>query len=284
MDYRKKKSFSVVTIPTGIVEEDRGLIECCCSYDVVASLTSNDTWKNDVKGVYLKRSSLSDSVTFVIKKNDVILANLGTVATFPNEPLGIGFIYDWKRYLTAHGVGCYEISKSFTISGVTGGFVEGIFNLSEYSTERLDNTCRIRSEFSSYNVKMDFDFTGSNLIDDLRFEGYFGLRQPNTEVSNLVNTGRKVVKTTREHLNTYQLIAEPITNCKSGLLLDMHLLNEDTCYLSDFNKANHSQYLDFSVILNGNVSVEYPGNARIMKLSAQFGDKVVNQKSMYNVI
>lgn len=286
MDYRKKVDYKVIRFPQGIENEDRGLNECCCSFTAVADLTSLDTWKNDKKGVFVKKSDASDSVTFTITKcgETGALTAYGQTATFPNEPLGVGYIYDWREYLTNYGPGQYTISVDFTISGVTSGYDIGVFTLIPYSAERLDNSCRIRSELRSYNMQQDFDFTGSNFVDDLRFDGIFGLMQPNTEVNNLVNKGYKVVKTTREHLKSYELIAEPLTYCQSTLLLDLHLLNEDECFMTDHNSCNHSyQYNDIPVVLNGNVSCDYPQNARLMRLTAQFGDRIKNVKSMYNV-
>jgi len=140
------------------------------------------------------------------------------------------------------------------------------------------------SEFNSYNLENDFDFTGSNAVDDLRFDGYFGLMKPNTEVNNLINKGRKVVKVTREHVKSYELIAEPLGSCQSKVLLNMHLLNEDGCFITDHNAINHSyQYLDFPCVVES-VDTEYPQNARKMKLTATFGDRVKKSKSMYNVL
>jgi hypothetical protein len=68
MDYRKKIDYKVIRFPKGIENEDRGLNECCCSFIAVADLTSTDTWKNDKKGVFIKKSSVSDSVAFTITK------------------------------------------------------------------------------------------------------------------------------------------------------------------------------------------------------------------------
>ena len=67
MDYRKKEDFQVIKLPKPLINEDRGLIECCCNYEVFADESSNDTWKNDITGRKIQRSSDSDIVTFKIK-------------------------------------------------------------------------------------------------------------------------------------------------------------------------------------------------------------------------
>lgn len=284
VNYRAKEHYNIVGLPTQLTPEDRGLIECCCAYDVVADLTSSSSWKNDVKGVYIKLSDVSDTYSFVIKKCDAVLSNLGTVLNCPNDPLTKGFIYNWKQYLQNHGIGIYTIEVNYSIAGVTGSYVIGAFNLQHYNLERLNETVRIKSVFNSYSMEENIDFTGSNFTDTLRVGGYFGLMKPNAEINNLIDKGRKMVKTTREFVKSYELIAEPLTSCESPLLLK-HLLNEDGCYISDYNISNHSYlYNDYPVILSGEVATEYPSNARVMRLKASFQDIKKINKSLYNVI
>jgi hypothetical protein len=283
MDYRFKESIPIIQFPKQIIDEDRGLLECCCAFDVIADLTSGDSWKNDKKHVFAKKALQGDTIEFEMYKCGVLITNYGVIGIYPNEPLAVGFIYDWNEVLQNEGIGIYTIKISFTIAGITDSFDIGAFNLQNYNFERLDETCRIRSFYDSYNVELDFDFTGSNAVDDIRFGGYFGLMKPNTVVKSLIDKGRKVIKTTRQHLPSYQLFAEPLSKCLSAPVL-FHLLNEDDCYITDHNISNHSyQYLDFPVSLTGDVDCEYPANARIMKLTAKFGDKTENKKSMYNV-
>jgi hypothetical protein len=285
LNYRKKEDFNVVKLPSGLQPEDRGLIECCCAYDVYADLSSNDSWKNDVKGVYLKRSTSGDTATFKIKDcQNNVLTNLGTVLSFPNDPLTKGFVYNWKQYLQTYGAGVYTISVDYSISGITGTLIFGAFNLQNYSLAKLDETIRLKSLFNSYSMEEDIDFTGSNFVDTVRVAGYFGLMQPNAEVNNLITKGRKMVKTTREYLKSYELTCEPLTSCESPLILK-HLLNEDGCFISDYNISNHSYlYNDFPVIVSGEINCEYPSNARLMRLKATFNDITKNKKSMYNVL
>ena len=285
LNYRKKEDFNVVKLPSGLQPEDRGLIECCCAYDVYADLTSNDSWKNDVKGVYLKRSISGDTATFkILDCQNNVLTNLGTVLNFPNDPLTKGFVYDWKQYLQTYGAGVYTIKIEYSISGITDTLIVGAFNLQQYSLEKLDDTIRIKSLFNSYSMEEEIDFTGSNFVDTVRSAGYFGLMQPNVEVNNLINKGRKMVKTTREYVKSYELTCEPLTSCESPLILK-HLLNEDGCFISDYNVSNHSYlYNDFPVIVSGEINCEYPSNARLMRLKATLNDQIKNKKSLYNVL
>jgi len=286
MDYRKKEDFQVIKLPKPLINEDRGLIECCCNYEVFADESSNDTWKNDITGRKIQRFNDSDIVTFKIKKCGVsgYLTNYGTDAIFPNEPLAVGFMFNWKQYLTTYGAGMYTIEVEFTISGVTGGYTIGNFQLLPYNTQLLDGTVRIRSHYSSYSLEEEFDYTGSNFVDTIRFEGMFGLMQPNSEVNNLVDKGRKVVKTSREFVKSYELKSNPLGNCFTELILN-HLLNEDDCFISDHNSMNHSyQYLDFPVSLNQLSNFDYPGSGRKIVINGNFGDRTKITKSLYNVL
>lgn len=286
MDYRKKEDFQVIKLPKPLINEDRGLIECCCNYEVFADESSNDTWKNDITGRKIQRFNDTDIVTFKIKKCGVsgYLTNYGTDAIFPNEPLAVGFMFDWKQYLTTYGAGMYTIEVEFTISGVTGGYTIGNFQLLPYNTQLLDGTVRIRSHYSSYSLEEEFDYTGSNFVDTIRFAGMFGLMQPNSEVNNLVDKGRKVVKTSREFVKSYELKSNPLGNCFTELILN-HLLNEDDCFISDHNSMNHSyQYLDFPVSLNQLSNFDYPGSGRKIVINGNFGDRKKITKSLYNVL
>lgn len=286
MDYRKKEDFQVIKLPKPLINEDRGLIECCCNYEVFADESSNDTWKNDITGRKIQRFNDSDIVTFKIKKCGTAgyLTNLGSDAIFPNEPLAVGFMFDWKQYLTTYGAGMYTIEVEYTLSGVTGGYTIGNFQLLPYNTQLLDGTVRIRSHYSSYSLEEEFDYTGSNFVDTIRFGGMFGLMQPNSEVNNLVDKGRKVVKTSREFVKTYELKSNPLGNCFTDLILN-HLLNEDDCFISDHNSMNHSyQYLDFPVSLNQLSNFDYPGSGRKIVINGNFGDRKKITKSLYNVL
>lgn len=286
MDYRKKEDFHVIKLPKPLINEDRGLIECCCNYEVFADESSNDTWKNDITGRKIQRFKDTDIVTFKIKKCGVsgYLTNYGTDAIFPNEPLAVGFMFDWKQYLLNYGCGMYTIEVEFTISGVTGGYTIGNFQLFNYNTQILDGTVRIRSHYSSYSLEEQFDYTGSNFVDTIRFGGMFGLMQPNSEVNNLVDKGRKVLKTSREFVKSYELKSNPLGNCFTDLILN-HLLNEDDCFISDHNSMNHSyQYLDFPVSLNQLSNFDYPGSGRKIVINGNFGDRTKITKSLYNVL
>ena len=286
MNYRKKIDVNVIRFPKGFEEEDRGLKGCCKPCKVLASSTDLDNEKNDITGVYIKSSDVSDIVTFSITKcgTSGALSQLGDVGIFPNDDLLVGFIYNWREYLTTYGIGTYTIRVDFTISGVTGGYVMGMYDLNEFSIDSARGTVRVWSEFNSYFQKDLADFTNSNFKDSVRFNGFFGNREPKTEVNNLITKGRKVEKITRENLNMWTLRTDPVTICVTRRLLNFHFLCEDTILISDHNASNHDYLLfDVPVVIEDTPEIEYIDRSRLAKITATFGDRAKLSKSFYNV-
>ena len=284
MDYRKKIDYVLTSIPKQIINEDRGRNECCFDFPVYAEVGSLDTWKNDFKLVYYKRTDALDAVSWTISKCGTgIVSNLGSALICPNEPLGVGFIFDWQQYLATYGIGKYSISVVFTIAGIAGGFKVGSYELNEYSISRLEGSSRVKSVFNSYSLENNFDFTNSNAVDTFRFSGMFGFMKPNTQLNNLIDINRTVIKATRENLPTFELQAEPLVVEESRYLIDQ-LLNEDGLYVSDHNKCNHDyQLLDRPVVLESSIETEYLGASRLLKISCTFGDRKKIDKTYYNV-
>ena len=285
MDYRIKKTFTIARLPKLFVAEKRNKCTPCntCNQLVLANESSSLSHENDKKGVFLRKSNANDVITFTIEKDGVVLPNLGEVGLFPDDNLTVGFIYDWKQYLTTYGRGCYIIKCVFNIAGVDGDYTIGIYDLENYSIANASSTVRVWSKFTSYSLNNEVDFTNSNFEDMIRFKGFFGNRTPETEISNLINKGRVVEKVTRENLNKYELRTDPLNECKTKQLLDFHFLHEDEIYISDHNRTNHSyNYFDKPLILVDTPKVDYIDGDRGAKITAYFGDKVLNQKSMYN--
>jgi hypothetical protein len=285
MNYRKKINYEVIQFPEGFEDEDRGLTECCKAFLVLADTADAEDYKNDITGVWIKKSELADVVTFTIEKcgDSTSLTNLGTDGVYPQDDLMVGFMYDWRQYLTAHGAGTYKISVSFTISGVTGGYTIGMYKLMPYSIENASTTVRIKTEFNSYYERKRADFSNSNFVDTLRFKGFFGDEQPNTEINNLVDKGKTVIKTTREDLNSYDLTSGLTTYCVATRF-KFHMLNEDGCYITDHNPFNFSyQIFNLPVVLTEAPNYDYKRGSRKAVITAKFGDRKQNDKSFYNI-
>jgi len=288
MNYRQKICVKVITFPEGFDEEDRlgCKTPCCVSQLKLASTTDDDNYKNDITGIPIKTSDVTDIVDFVIEKcgNPIPLPNLGEILVAPQDDLLVGFIFDWKQYLIAYGVGEYKITVNFTISGVTGGYLYGQYDLKNYSVTNAMYTSRIWSEYNSFFQRELMDFTNSNFKDSVRFFGTFGTRQPETEINQLITKGRKSEKITRENLNKWTLNTDPLSIDITRQLLNWHFLNEDVCLMSDHNKYNHDYLLfDIPVVLQETATVEYLDKDRGAKITAIFGDRKKLDKSYYNL-
>lgn len=282
MDYRKKVDYSLVTFPSGFSEEDRGFAECCVPLMVFADLSSSDTWKNDYTGVYVKLSSVTDIATITMKKNGIVVPNLGVDILFPNQNFMVAFQYDWKQILATHGAGCYKIYISYTIAGITQSVLFGTYNLRQFDLKLVQGTIRIATIFNEYSLQEEIDFTDSQFADTFRCYGFFGNRKPKTEVNQLIDKGLVSVKTTRTNLWEYELMTEPMNFVHTSKIMDFYLLNEDSCLMSDYNAQNHSyQYLDFPVVLS-EMDAEYFENSRMAKVVAKFNKRVEKSKSQYN--
>ena len=214
--------------------------------------------------------------------NGNVIPNLGEVAVFPNDPMAVGFIYDWRQILAAHGPGCYLIKINFTIAGITGGYTHGSYDLRHFTVANAMGTVRIRSKFNTFYQKLSTDFTNSNFTDCVRFNGFFGDRQPKTQFRNIIGKNRRKAKATRENLNEYKLRTDPLHICITRQLVDFHLLNEDECYLSDHNYHNHDYLLlDKPVIPIESAEFDPIYKSRLSKLEATFGDRDLLDKNYY---
>ena len=292
MNYRKKIDVEIITFPEGFEEEDRGLKNVCCKkFTAFADLTSTDSEKNDRKGVKVKISDLADSVTFTIEKCGTAgaLTQLGEVAVFPQDALARGFMYDWRQYASTFGFGGYTIRVDFTISGETGGYVIGEFDLIPFTVERAQGWTRIWATFNTNLVaderKQQIDFTGSNFEDMLRVEGLFGKRQTNTEAVHLISKGyvNEGVKVTNPI--TYELESNPLSICSTRLILDLYFIGAETLYMSDHNRQNHDYLIfDIPVVIKDGESpdITYFKYNREAEIKQTFVLKQLNERSHFN--
>jgi hypothetical protein len=171
---------------------------------------------------------------------------------------------------------------NYTIAGIAGAHTVRVLQLKKFNRQNVKESVRIYSQFNSYFQKDNVDFTNSNFKDTVRFNGFFGFREPGTDVNNLIDKGRTVVKITRENVNKYTLNTDPIEICMSKQLIDFHLLNEDTLKISDYNRFNHDfQIHDKEVSLVDEPKIEYMEFDRRAKISVIFGDRKLEDKSYY---
>lgn len=277
---RTFQNFSSVRLPVPFTEQNRGIKDCCCEYLVLAG--GSKTWENDMTSAWIKLSDPSDSVTFKLTKNGVVTNYIPTPQPFPNETNAWFTTIQWKSVLADDGVGCYKLELEYNISGITGTLVWGDYKLKEYTIQNALKTARVRVKFNGKQMVDGIDFTGSNVESSIRFYGYIGNRQPNTEIDNLMYSDRQMKRVIRENLNQYEIITDPSQECIITPLIDLFLLSENEMFISDYNAHNHSyKYLDIPVIVEESPKVEYKDFSRLAVLKCIVSDKFKNARTFY---
>jgi len=277
---RTMAMYTSVRLPIPFTEQNRGIKDCCCEYMVLAG--GGNTWENDMTSAWMKLSSPSDSVTFKLTKNGVLTNYIPTPQPFPNEPNAWFTTIPWKMVLGDDGVGCYKLELEYNISGITGTLVWGEYKLKEYTIDNALKTARVRVKFNGKQIVDGIDFTGANVESSLRFYGYIGNRQPNTEIDNLMYSDRQMKRVIRENLNQYEITTDPSQECIITPLIDLFLLSENEMFISDYNAHNHSyKYFDIPVIVEESPKVEYKDFSRLAVLSCIVSDKFKNARTFY---
>jgi hypothetical protein len=256
--------------------------DCPCDPYLVTGKTGGETWEKDTTSAWKKLYLSTDTVTCTLQKEGVAVAYAPVEHSFVNDLYSKYFVTDWTTVLNDHGAGCYSIHLDYTIGGVSDTIEWGEYRLFEYDNIVVDKTVRLKAVFNSRQTIEDIDFTGSNVVDTFRFEGYFGDRQPQTEIDNVIYTDRKLHKVTRENLNKYTLFTNLLAYNKIQRLVDLYLLSENEMYISDFNALNPSRnYLDFPCIVSESAEIKYFERERKSTLTVNFSDKVKNERSFY---
>jgi hypothetical protein len=276
-----KNTWPVAQLPFQADPQNRRFPECGKPFFVLADTSDSSGYKNDVRGVYLKRALNTDTIDFYVELNGVQLTPLGSPVYFPNDPLVAGFVVDWRQHLAITGPGCYRIKVEANLAGLAVDYYEGSYNVQPWSIDRAMGTVRLYSKFDSYNREKDVNFKESGFIDSIRFNGFFGKMQPNTEVNNLIGVNRELRKVTRRNDKTYELQSDPLNICHTKRIIDDHLIDENLILVCDHNAHNHSyEYRDLGCIVDEVGEVGY-NEGRGAIVNATFKDKYALNKSMF---
>ncbi len=278
---RIKNTYKSVKLPSLFIEENRGLKSCCCEQLVLANGSTN-SWENDILSAWIKLADVTDTVSFILKKEGSVANYSPAIQTFPKEPFARYTTIEWQDVLTSDGAGCYELIVSFSIAGIVANFTWGKYKLLPFTTKNALKTARIRAIFNSKQEADGIDFTGSNVESTFRFNGFIGNRQPNTQIDNIIYSNREMKRVIRENLNQYDLITDPSEECYIKPLVDTYLLSENQLFISDYNAHNHSyRYKDTPVIVESSPEITYFDWSRMASLKCVVSDKFKNQRTFY---
>jgi hypothetical protein len=272
--------FDSIKIPKDFSEPDRGLDECCCEWLVLGS--SGSSWENDKTSAWIKLSSGLDSSTFTLLKNGNPTAYVPTSLPLPQEPNGFYCTINWYDVLLSDGAGCYSLVIQFNISGILGTLNWGNYKLKPYTVNNAKGTARIRAIFNGRQEAEQINFTGADVVSDIRFNGFIGKRQPNMEIDNIIYGNREMKRVIRENLYSYEIGTDPLQECFIRPMIETYLLSENELYISDYNVGNHSyRYTDLAVIVQESPEIEYYDFSRLAKLTCKVGDKFKTQRTYY---
>ena len=275
-----KEEVKLIKLPPEVVQEDRGEQRCKVPFLVVGSTSDAVSWKNDRLGISLKCDSLTVELE---KSNGQLITALGSTVNFPFDPSTKGFIIDWRQHLNG-GVGCYKVKVSYDISGVTGSYYYGAYNLQNYSSNIVANTTRLYVVLNDFVESTGIDYRNSGFGTTIRFKGKFGYMQPNYDSKNIVLNDREVKKVRNLSKRTYELRTDFINSCFTEKIDLEHLLVANQIYVTDHNATNHVQkYFDKPVILDDEQSPTFEYNEGVLaKVVAYFKDKTQNVESKYS--
>jgi hypothetical protein len=276
------KKFDAVKLPIPIVDQQRGETNCCCEYIVLAG-NGTESWKNDMTSAWIKLSTASDTIQFVLKQNGIPTSYAPQPQSFLNEPNAWFTTIQWSDVLISDGEGCYELSILYNISGIVGSIIWGVYKLKTYTIANALKTARIRVKFNGKQIVDGIDFTGSNVESSIRFNGFIGNRQPNTEIDNIIYSDRQMKRVIRENLNQYEITTDPVGECIINPIIDLFLLSENEMFISDYNAHNFSyNYLDKPVIVFESAKIEYKQLSRLAVLTCIVSDKIQNERTFFN--
>lgn len=281
LEDRTAKEYKAIKLPVIFQEENRGFFKCCCKFNVLAD-GSGDTSKNDVNSAWIKLSDITDTATIELYKEGVLSVWQPILKPFIKEPNAFFATVYWSEVLAADGAGCYEIKVNCNIGGVSLSFTWAKYTLRPYTIQNALKTARIRTIFNAYQEIEEIDFTGSEVEDSIRFYGFIGNRQPNTETDNIIYNNRELKSVIRENLNSYEIITDPTCEDHITKLTDLYLLSEQELFISDYNAHNHSyKFADLPAIVKESPEITYFDYARDASLKCIVGDKFNNKRTFY---
>ena len=280
---RIEKFYPSINLPFVFEESNRGFADCC---DKLLVLGSNDSesWKSDISSAWIKLADVSDSFNFVLLKDGIPVTNyVLTILPFPNEENAYYTTIKWKEVLSLEGSGCYELKVFYSISGIVDDFTWAKYTLLPYSIENALKTARIRVVFNSKQEIEGINFTGAKVEDSIRFYGFIGDKQPNTEIDNLIYQDRTVQSVVRENLNSYIITTDPLKDEFIRKFTDLYLLSENELFISDYNAHNHNyRILDIPQIVEETPEINYLDRwQRRAVLTCKTGDKRKNKRTYY---
>lgn len=279
-----KENFTLVNLSLEAISEDKGASFCDEPQLVVASLDDASYYKNDRTGIAYK----FDTMTIELEdKNGALTSAPGISVNFPHQPDARGFIIDWRQVSNGSQLlqGCYKVRVNWELSGNSGWFYFGSFELLEYSVFNVQKTVRLFVVLNDLVRKQGINYKDSGFATTIRFRGQFGYMQPKYDTENIIYSDRTREKVRNEALRTFELRSSYLLSCMTRQIDEEILLCANQIYITDNNANNHVRnlYYDFPVILSDSESPSFEYTDSVFaKVKAVFVEKVAAYESKYD--
>lgn len=248
----------VATIPTTLISE------CVGALPVFGDLTSDSLQNNDFTSFLAYQRPLSTVSFKLLDENCDFLATLNTSTYgtyYPANYFGSGFTFfqndylgyklEWQKVLNLHGSGGYKIKK-ITLSNTVPASFEPIeecsclFELSQYTDERANETVRIETTQNGYTISPGLDYTNTNWKEQIRIPGFFGNKQRRLEQDNYLDRNRNTTQIQDSIVHEFTLEPYFWPHCLRDEIDSILLANE--ILISDYNSLNTDDLKNISVI------------------------------------
>jgi hypothetical protein len=171
------------------------------------------------------------------------------------------------------------------VSGLEFEQTLGMFDLQQFTWERVDGLVCIRSVFNDANIQEQINFTNALVMDCLLLDGDIEEYQPTTEINNLIKANRIQEKVKRENRTKWTINVDFADFCHMKRLTDVHLLGENQLFISDYRKdAFDKTILDKPVILSESISLTPLYRSERQKGSFQVENKIVDAISRFGFV
>jgi hypothetical protein len=265
-------------------------IDETCDYKlpVFADTESTDYYKNDIKGIFRKRTVLESDINFFLVEedgtehalNDNSYGTIYDFGVFTYEPNLKAYQLRWRDVLADLGAGCYIIKTVVTdIRSNDATFYSCCYDLQHYDCQTAHRTVRIESVQNGYFEELDLNFKGINWLDHLRFDGYFGYEIPKHESTINIKTNNSKELNRMDLKSTFKLTSSLVPSiCVTHPLWTFHLMASEI-YISDYNLDNHRRdYISFPVFFEEVDDVSYFKMNTNATMSLSFSERVIARR------
>jgi hypothetical protein len=269
-------------------DEDCEPNQCDYKLPVFASLSNpTDNYKNDIKGLFAKKSNFITDINFFLidcdgneyPLNDNTFGTLFPFGSFTYEPDLKIYQIRWNSVLSLRGPGCYQIKRQVTtIRGGEINFYSCFYDLQPYECEAVEGTIRVESLHNEYNEQLGINFKDINFIDHIRFSGYFGFEQPIHDSTMFVGTNNKKKTNQIDLKSEFTLTSKLVPHkCVTDPLWNFHFMASEL-FVSDYNVYNHRKYVSFAVYLEEVTSADYFHGNSNAHMSVKFSERTIPRR------